>query len=479
MTFQSVLDILLQFFEFGIFFYCMTVMGSYLVIGYLSARQVKRYIKDRNSTDYNQLLSSPLLPKIAIIAPAYNEQVTIVDNIRSLLSIHYSNLTVIVVNDGSKDNTLAAAIENYNLQKIDYYYHSAVPTKAVRGVYQSTNPAFKNLLVIDKENGGKADAINVGINIADADYFACIDVDCIIESDSFLKMVKPIMQSTNKLMVAVGGIVWLTNESDIEQGRLIEIKSPNAFIPRMQVLEYFRAFLLGRTAWSSVNGLLLISGAFGLFHRQTVLTVGGYNHKTVGEDMELVMRMHRHLLENKIPYAVGYVPEPLCWTEAPSDYTVLGKQRHRWARGTVECLMIHKKMFFNPTYKFLGLVSYPYWLFVEWLAPFAEAGGLIFVIVFALLGFINWHFFFLMVILVYVFAIFISQFAILVQVQTYARYKNLTDLRKLIVTALVEPIRYHPRTVYWSLKGNYDLMRGKNVGWGNMTRAGFATPNKK
>ena len=479
MTLKYLIDILLQFFEFGIFFYCMTVMMSYLVIGYLSSKQVKRYIKDRDATNYNSLLSSPLLPQIAIIAPAYNEQVTIVDNIRSLMSLHYSNLQVIVVNDGSKDNTLDAAIENYNLQKINYYYHNTIATKAVRGVYQSSNPAFKNLLVIDKENGGKADAINVGINIANAHYFACIDVDCIIEPDAFLKMVKPIMENHNKLMVAVGGIVWLTNESEIEQGQLLQIKSPDAFIPRMQVLEYFRAFLLGRTAWSRINGLLLISGAFGLFHRQTVLDVGGYNHKTVGEDMELVMRIHMHMHEKKIPYTVGYVPEPLCWTEAPANYTILGKQRHRWARGTVECLMIHKKMFFNPKYKTLGLISYPYWLFVEWMAPFAEAGGLLFVLVFALLGFINWSFFFLMIALVYVFAISISQFAILVQVQTYARYKTPKDLLKLIFTAFIEPIRYHPKTVYWSLKGNYDLMRGKNVGWGNMTRSGFNTSTPK
>jgi poly-beta-1,6-N-acetyl-D-glucosamine synthase len=465
-----------RFFEYGIFFYCMGILSSYLIMGIVSARAVLRYRRERDLTDFNELLSSPLLPSLTIIAPAYNESMTIVDNVRSLMSLHYGELTIVIVNDGSKDDTLQKAVEAYDMvQDHTYIYTPTLDAKPVRGVYRSRNPAFRKLLVVDKQNGGKADAINVGINLAESDYFACIDVDCIIEADAFLKMVKPVLQAPPDVrVVAVGGIVWLTNDSTVEGGRLTHLKTPDTFIARIQVIEYFRAFLLGRTAWAEIDGLLLISGAFGIFDRKLTVEIGGYNHKTVGEDMELVMRMHKTLRLRGEKYKVAYIPEPLCWTEAPSDYAVLGRQRHRWTRGTLECLLMYKTMFFNPKYGILGMVSYPYWFFAEWLAPFAEAGGLIFFGILCCFGLVNWQFFWAMCALVYAFAILVSVLSIYVQELSYGRYEQRRDIWKLLLTVLIEPFVYHPRTVYWSLKGNYDWMRGKNVGWGNMTRAGFA-----
>ena len=465
---------LFTFFQFGIFFYCVGVLLSYLVIGIVSAKVVLDYRKERDLTDYREILSSPLVPEISIIAPAYNEGVTITDNIRSLLSLHYSKLTVIIVNDGSKDDTREKAIAAYDLVKVPFDYQSKIATKAVRGIYKSKNPAFSQLIFVDKENGGKADAINVGINVSNSEYFACIDVDCIIEPEAFLKMVKPIMQAGEKRMIAVGGIVWLTNDSEIRDGKLIQVKTPETFIPKAQVLEYIRAFLLGRTAWSKINGLLLISGAFGLFDRKVAVATGGYNHNTVGEDMELVMRMHAYMRERNEKYQVGYVPEPLCWTEAPADYNILGRQRNRWTRGTIECLLIHKKMFLNRKFGVLGMVSYPYWLLAEWLAPFVEVGGILFFIVMAFLGLANWPYFFSLLAMVYFFAVMLSTYAIYTQEQTYGRYTKPTDILKLFWNGVVEPFKYHPRTVWWSLKGNWDYITGSNQGWGEMTRAGFA-----
>jgi len=468
-----ILDILIQFFEYGVFFYATFIMSSYIIIAFVSAKIIKEYKKQQEVTDYEELLTSPLLPSVAIIAPAYNEAMTIVDNIRSLLSLHYSNLRVIVVNDGSKDDTVQKAIDAYDLYKIDYFYNERIPTKKVRGIYKSANPAFSKLIFVDKENGRKADAINAGMNVADTEYFACIDVDCIIEPDAFLKMVGPIMQAGDKKMVAVGGIVWLVNDALIKKGTLIQVKAPESFIARVQVIEYFRAFLLGRTAWSAINGLLLISGAFGLFHRNTAIAAGGYKHDTVGEDMELVMRMHVYMRDRKEKYQVGYIPEPLCWTEAPDNYKILGSQRHRWTRGTVECLTIYRKMFFNPKYGVLGMLSYPYWLFAEWAAPFIEAGGILFFILVALLGLVNWPFFFALLLLVYAFSTFFSIFAIYTQETSYYKYREVKDVLMLTLTALAEPIVYHPRVTYWALKGNWDLWRKKDIGWGNMTRTGF------
>jgi len=471
---NSVLHFIVQFFEYGIFFYCMLILSSYLIISIISAKIVTNYTNRRKVLNPNTILSSPYQPSISIIAPAYNEEVTIVDNIRSLLSLHYNNLTIIIVNDGSKDDTLQAAIDNYDLYQSDEKGTYEVKTKEVRGIYRSHKKAFNKLIVIDKHNGGKADAINVGINASKTDYFACIDVDCIIDQDAFLRLVEPIMKAGDKTIGAVGGIVWLTNDADIKSGKVTKLRTPKSYIARIQVIEYFRAFLLGRPAWASFNGMLLISGAFGIFHRKTVLTVGGYNHNTVGEDMELVMRMHAYYREHKIKYAIEYLPDPLCWTEAPSDYQILGRQRNRWTRGTIECLQYHKKMCLNSKYGALGIISYPYWLIAEWFAPFAEAGGILFVIILGVLGLANWPLFFSLLLLVYLFAVTISIFAILIQNITYHKYESLNDIWLLILTALQEPFLYHPKTVKWSIKGNYDKFTGQNKGWGEMTRKGFA-----
>ncbi len=473
--FSTVISYLVSFFEYGVFFYCMFVLSSYVIISLLSTREVLKYTKRKSILEHDSLISSPYQPSISIIAPAYNESVTIVDNIRSLLSIHYSALQIIIVNDGSKDETLKMAIDNYDLYLTDEVYPTTIKAKPIRGVYRSRKKAFTKLIVVDKENGGKADAINVGTNVCTTEYFACIDVDCILDQDAFLRLVEPILKGGKKKIGAVGGIVWLTNDADIKSGKVIKIRAPKSYIARIQVVEYFRAFLLGRPAWASQNALLLISGAFGIFDRETVLAVGGYNHATVGEDMELVMRMHKYYRENNIDYEIAYIPDPLCWTEAPSDYEVLGKQRNRWTRGTIECLKFHKDMFMNPTYGVLGYVSYPYWLIAEWLAPFIEAGGLLFFIIIAVLGFANWPFFFALLLLVYTFSTCISIYAILIQEVTFAKYESVSDLLKLVKTALLEPINYHPKTVMWSIKGNYDHFTGNNKGWGEMTRKGFKT----
>ena len=455
--------------------YCFAILGSYLVLTVISTAEIIKYCRRRKLIDSTTLHDCPFLPSVAIIAPAYNEEVTIIPNIRSLLSLHYSNLTVIVVNDGSKDNTLAWTIEAYSLVKVDYPFEQVISTKPVRGIYKSTNPAFSKLLVVDKENGGKADAINVGVNIANqSDYFACIDVDCILEPDSMLKMVEPIMQSKEHRIVAVGGIVWLTNDAVIEEGKVIKIKTPESFIARIQVIEYFRAFLLGRTTWAWLDGLLLISGAFGIFERKVVLEVGGYNHHTVGEDMELVMRIHMLMRERKEKYRVSYVPDPLCWTEAPGNYKILSKQRQRWTRGTIECLLFHRKMFFNPRYGVLGVLSYPYWFCAEWLAPFFETGGLLFVLIATLFGIGSWKIFLALFGLIYVYSLFISFFSIFAQEISYQTYSTSKDALWLFLTALIEPFYYHPRTVKWALKANLNFFRGKKQGWGEMTRAGFA-----
>lgn len=454
-----------------IFFYAITISIAYVLLAIFSARALNHYMKKNKFVDYNNILTSPLSPSVSLIAPAYNEEKNIVENIRSLLSVHYNNIEIIIVNDGSKDNTMQAMIDAYHLQKVDYYVNNQVPCKEILGVYKSSNKAFKKLVVVDKENGGKSDALNAGINVAENELITCIDVDCIVEQGAILKMVKPFMEEDKKV-IATGGVIRIANSCVIEDGRLIDIKVPEKIIPRFQVVEYIRAFLLGRMAWSKLNGLLLISGALGLFDKRIVIECGGYEHKTVGEDMELVVRMRRYMTDNKRKYKVVYIPDPLCWTEAPDDYKILARQRNRWMRGTIETLWFHRKIFFNPKYGLLGVLSYPFWFFYEWLAPIVEFLGLLYFIFLISIGYSNWVFFLVLFFTVYFFAITISILSLVYEEFSYRQYKKHSEILKLIGTLVLEPLIYHPRTVWWSLRGNIDKIRGRKS-WGDMSRKGF------
>ncbi|GHN01750.1 glycosyl transferase family 2 [Cytophagales bacterium WSM2-2] len=458
-----------------IFIYAVAIGCAYLGLGVLSIVEMRNYMRKNYFADYKMILSSPFAPGISLIAPAYNEGLTIIDNVKSLLSIMYNNFEVIIINDGSKDDTLAKLLPAFDMVKVNFDLQYQLSTKPVRGVYKSRNLAFKKLTVVDKENGGKADALNVGLNISKKDLVACIDVDCIIEPDALLKMVKPFLEQSE--VIASGGVVRIANSCVVEEGRLIEVKLPEKLLPRMQVLEYIRAFLLGRMAWSKLNGLLLISGAFGLFKREIAVAAGGYDHGTVGEDMELVVRMRRYMQERDMKYRVAYIPDPLCWTEAPVDAKILSRQRNRWARGTFETLKTHRKLFFNPRYGLMGMLSYPFWFFFEYLSPFIEFSGLVFFLFLVMFGKVNWVFFLSLTLAIYCFAFFMSMFALYAEETSFFKYTHKKDVLKMIGVALLEPIWFHPRVVWWSLKGNIDLIKGKKT-WGEMTRQGFVQYKK-
>lgn len=452
--------------------YAILIMSSYLILAYLSAKELNNYLKRNSFVDYEVLLTSEMAPKLSLIAPAYNEGFTIEENVKSLLSLNYNNYQAIVVNDGSKDNSMEILIKKYDLVLADIDLHPKIKTKEIRGIYRSRNAAFKKLIVVDKENGGKADALNAGLNIAEYPYVVCIDVDCILDKDALLKLAKPFLESNGKRIIATGGVVRIANQCVIKNGRMVEVNVPDVMLSRIQVLEYLRAFLLGRMAWGRLDGLLLISGAFGAFDKEIALLSGGYSTKTVGEDMELVVRMRRYMLENKLPYSVSYIPDPLCWTEAPEDFKIFKKQRSRWMRGTIETLSFHKKMFLNPNYKLLGLISVPYWTLFEFLAPAIEFIGIITTLVFLILGLLNWHFFILLLLFVYTFAIFFSVIALYCEERTYHKYPKQADFLKLLLAAFIEPFYFHPITVYAALVGYKDKVMGTK-GWGEMTRKGF------
>lgn len=470
--FNSEITFFIHIYLFLILSYAILIMSSYLVLAYLSTKELREYLKKNSFVDYNVLLTSEFAPKLSLIAPAYNEGFTIEENVKSLLSLNYNNYDVIVVNDGSKDNSMEILIKTYDLFLTDINIHPKIKTKKIKGVYTSKNAAFKKLIVVDKENGGKADALNVGLNFAQHPYVVCIDVDCILDKDSLLKLAKPFLESHGKRIIATGGVVRIANQCVIKNGRLVEINIPDLLLPRIQVLEYLRAFLLGRMAWGRLDGLLLISGAFGAFDKEIAILAGGYSTKTVGEDMELVVRMRRYMLENKIPYSISYIPDPLCWTEAPEDFKIFKKQRSRWMRGTIETLSLHKKMFLNPKYKILGMLSVPYWTLFEFLAPAIEFIGIVITILFFVCGLIHWHFFFLLLIFVYFFAVLFSVIALYSEERTYHKYPKQADFFKLLLAAFIEPVYFHPLAVYAAIIGYKEKIMGTK-GWGEMTRKGF------
>jgi poly-beta-1,6-N-acetyl-D-glucosamine synthase len=459
-----------------IFILTLIIFGSYLILGIFSAIALSKYLRKNSYVNYNSLVLSPLSPKISIIAPAFNESRSIIDNIRTLLSLYYNNFEVIIVNDGSTDDTFEKIKQNYELERVNYYFDYRIPCERIKGVYKSKNPSYTRLTVIDKNNGGKADSLNAGINICKSSLFVSIDADSIIETDSILKLVKPFLEEKDKKVIGTGGVIRIVNSCDIERGHIRTINVPSRFLPRLQVLEYTRAFLLGRMAWSQLDGLMLISGAMGIFDRETVIRAGGYSIKTVGEDMELVLRMRRYMAEKGMKYEVTYIPDPLCWTEVPSDLKSMRKQRTRWTRGLVESLKTHRKMFFNRKYKRLGMLGYPYWFFFEWLSPLIAFAGFVYTLILVITDSLNWPFYLLLFTFVYSFAVLLSTWAVLFEEITFHKYRRKRDVLKLLSTAFLEPF-FYPVHTYFAVRGNLQALRGKK-GWGKAERKGFEKKKK-
>lgn len=475
---MNIWELLSDLLVYGIFLYSVVLLLFYLFIAILSIGETRKYVHKNNLTDYRLLASSPHAPTVSILAPAYNEGATIIENVRSLLSLFYSNMEVIIINDGSKDDSLQKLIDAYQLEKIDRHVQYRIPTKEIRGVYKSKSPVYRKLVVVDKVNGGKADALNVGINLSCHDYIVCIDVDCILEQDAILKLVKPFLEETDEKVIAAGGVVRIANSCEIADGKLMKVHLPKNYWARMQSLEYIRAFILGRMAWARLNGLLLISGAFGAFDKRIAIEAGGYDHGTVGEDMELVVRMRRYMAQQGLSSRVAFIPDPLCWTEAPASAKILSRQRNRWTRGTIETMKLHRQMFFNPRYRLPGMLSYPYWFFFEMLAPGIEFIGVLAFIGLALAGLINWHMFLALLLFIITFGYTYSAFAAYMEVSTYNMYRRRSDMMKLLLTGLTEPFVFHPFVVWAAIRGYVDLIR-KKKSWGEMTRQGFGQKPKE
>lgn len=468
----EVLDILGWLVENLVFFYSLMVVSSYLLLTILSVKGLRKYFKQNWNTDYEDIIASPFAPHVAILAPAYNESASIVQSVRAFFSLTYHDYEVIIINDGSTDETLSKLIALYHLEKVRYVYDSKLVSKPIRAIYKSRLASYKNLMVVDKDNGGKADALNAGINVTSADLIMALDVDSIVESDALLKLVKPFMD--DQTVIASGGVVRIANSCKFEDGKLVRATAPKKLLPRIQVLEYTISFMMGRIGWTQLGGLLLVSGALGLFDKKIVEACGGYNPDTVGEDLELIVRMRKYMASRKSKYHVVYVPDPLIWTEAPQDLNTLGKQRNRWTRGAIDTLIRHTDLFFNGKYGIMGWVSYPYWVFFEWLAPIVETLSILLFIGICIVGASNWSIFVAILAFVYSFAILYLHYAILLEEVTYHKHSSIKDLLRLFIASWFYPIFYHPLTVWWALKGNWDYFITGKEDWGEVKRTGFS-----
>jgi cellulose synthase/poly-beta-1,6-N-acetylglucosamine synthase-like glycosyltransferase len=411
-------------------------------------------------------------PAIAVLAPAFNEEVTIVESVKSLLALHYPDFEVIVVNDGSKDATLQRVIEHFGLSPVERYFDLAVTHQPIRGLYAS--PRLPRLLLVDKDNGGKSDALNAGINVARAPLFCSIDADSLLESDALLRAVRPFIEEPTQT-VAVGGTIRLANGSRVEAGRVVEVKLPRNFLALVQIVEYLRAFLMARLALSRMQVLTIISGAFGLFRRDLVLEVGGYSHGTVGEDMELVVKLHRLMRDRKLPYRVEFIPDPVCWTEAPEDVRVLGRQRARWQRGALETFSRHKDMLFNPRYGRIGFLGFGQVLVVDLLGPVVEVLGYVLVPLLYALGLLAVEYLLAFLAITFSFGVFVSVATLILEEIELRRFPRARDLAVLTAVAIAENFGYRQLSNFWRVRGLWQFLR-KQQGWGTMSRKGFQPP---
>jgi cellulose synthase/poly-beta-1,6-N-acetylglucosamine synthase-like glycosyltransferase len=441
------------------------VMG-YFVLGQSTARLTQE--------EQDGLLKSPLTPTVSVLAPAYNESATVRESVKALLKLRYPSFEVIVVNDGSRDETLKILIEEFRLYKSGRVASGTLPTKPVRAIYESRDPI--RLVVVDKENGGKADSLNAGLNVARSTLVAAIDSDSLLEPNALLHVAFPFLEDPERT-IATGGIVRVINGCEVSQGQVTRVATPHSLLACFQAVEYLRAFLGGRVAFSFMNCLLIISGAFGLFRRDAAIAAGGFSTSTVGEDMELVMRLHILSREKGEDYRIAFVPEPVCWTEVPESWKTLQRQRNRWQRGTVECLRAHRHIFLNPRFGVLGILGYPYFLLFEMCGPIIELLGYIMTLSGLVFGIIAPSVAILFLIVSILFGIMLSVGAVMLEELTTRHYPDWRDVLRLFLAAILENFGYRQLLTIWRTKGVIDAFRGKQ-GWGAMERRGFNSPPK-
>ncbi len=447
--------------------YFIAINLGYLSLNLIATAGIRRYLQIADQYEAEGVFSSLDLP-ISVVVPAYNESVSIITSVRALLQLEYPQYELVVVNDGSTDDTLQKLIDAFGLRPFPEAYRAQVECKPVRGIYRS--PRYPMLRVVDKENGGsKADASNAGINACRYPLVCVVDADSVLQPDSLRRVVRPFLEDPTT--IAVGGTVRIANGCVMRRGFLEKIGLPSNFLALVQVVEYLRAFLFGRMGWSPMNALLIISGAFGVFRRDVLIEVGGYNPRAVGEDMELVLRMHRRMREWRRPYRITFVPDPVCWTDAPETLRGLKSQRVRWQHGLGQALFLNRSLMVNPRGGPVSWLAIPFYVLFELLGPVVEALGYIIIISGWLGGWISPPTAILFLCLALTLGILLSSSAIMLEELSFHLYPRTRSILLLYLIAVVENLGYRQLTVFWRLQGLYRWLFARQHRWEAITRS--------
>jgi cellulose synthase/poly-beta-1,6-N-acetylglucosamine synthase-like glycosyltransferase len=459
---------LIRGFSIFVLAYFIVLQLLYTGLAVAGWRAIEDYVRRRPMRDYNAVGRSELSMPVSILVPAYNEEPGIVASVRALLRSQFVEFEVVVINDGSTDATLATLIGAFGLVRVDRVPRSNIPTLAVHGVYAS--PLEPRLVVIDKENGGKADSLNAGIKHATYPLFCAVDADTILDAGALSRLVWEFQAAPET--VAVGGIVRIVNGSTFEDGHLDQVHTPRNLLANLQILEYLRAFLGGRIGWSKTGMLLIVSGAFGLFRRDVVVDAGGYDPTMVGEDAELILRLHRHQRDRGESCRITFFPDPICWTECPEDLGTLVRQRDRWQRGLIEMIWRHRSMIGRKRYGRVGAVAIPYYILFELLGPTIECLGYVVFVVALCLGLLSAQFAVAFAAVSLTYGLVLTFLVILMEERAFRRYPGWRDLTRLTFCAVIENFGYRQLLALVRVRSWYTLARGHQH-WGEMTRKGF------
>ncbi|MEN8040102.1 MAG: glycosyltransferase [Actinomycetota bacterium] len=460
---------LLMVFNAYIIIYFAVLNGLYMFLSAVAFKRLPAYARRLRSFRIDDLVASSGGLPMSLLVPAYNEAETIVDSVRSFLTLAYAEHEIVVINDGSSDATLARLVSAFDMRKVSRVATTNLETEPVRCVYQGRR--HPNLFVVDKKNGGKADALNAGLNYSRGAIVSAMDADTLLEPDALARVARPFLEDSRT--VAVGGIVRIANGCRVEAGSVGEVRLPKKALPRFQVLEYLRAFLASRVGWDALGATMIISGAFGAFRRTVVDAVGGFDSRSVGEDMELVVRIHRHCRDNNIDYKVTFIPDPVAWTEAPETLSQLAIQRNRWQRGLAQVLNRHSGMIGRPRYGTPGLVALPYFMMFELFGPVIELLGWIAFGVSLAMGIVSVLHATLFLLLAVFLGSTLSVAAVALEELSFRRYLRFRDLMTLLGTAMLENFGYRQLTTIWRLRGMIDALR-RDRSWGDMERTGFS-----
>ena len=470
-------ELFFYFFGYVVFFYSMALILSYLVMIVLAWAAARRHVGVSYAPYAPKLFAeSPYTPGVSIIAGAYNEENVIVDSIESFLRQDYPKFEVVIVNDGSTDQTLERMIEHFALEEQPSDYVERIRTKPYRRTFRSKLEQYRQLTVVDKENGGtKADAINAGLNVAKYPWFINTDIDCVLSHDAVMQCVSAAIGQSG--VIAVSGAMAMNNGCRIEEGEILERHVPHTPSPLFQSVEYLRSFAVGKMAWGRINAMPNVSGGYGLFNTEVCINAGGYDGSSFAEDMDMLIRMIRYCCDNGRDYRVLQIPETCCWTQGPPNIRQLYKQRTRWGRGLIETLSVHSGMIFNKRYRRLGLITLPYVTVFEFLAPVIEACGFVLFLYLALTGGVNWVGAAVISLSIFCFNYMLSSAVFFLDYCNGVTYGKKRSYLWLMAASLLEPILYHPLIVVFSLKGYADFLRQSRAKWGEMKRKKYKAGN--